>query len=862
MHPSTGLPGLDKILHGIRPGDNIVWQVDTIDDFLPFVNPFYKHARTNRRKIVYFRFAKHRELVTEESGVQVYQLYPEKGFEKFITDIHSIIKQNGDKTYYIFDSLSELALDCFSERMTGNFFMLTIPVLNKYETIAYFSVIRNYNSHHAAQPIAQTTQLILDVYSHQGKRYVHPLKVDQRYSPSMYLLHLWDGDDFVPIKESATISSVSTSGPWHGLQSASYRMVGLWDRRFMHAEEILESFKRNECPKEQVEEVFKKQLRQIISRDDRILSLAEKYFTLADIIHIWKRTIGSGFIGGKSVGMLLSRAILKNTSKDWAEILEEHDSFFIGSDIFYTYLVQNGCWEIRQKQKKCDTLFSDADKARKLILKGNFPDYIIRRFSDMLDYFGQSPIIVRSSSLLEDNYGNAFAGKYESIFCVNCGTHEQRLEEFINAIRTVYASAMSEEALDYREKRGVLDRDEQMALLVQRVSGVEYDNLFYPQLAGVGVSYNSYAWDEDIDPEAGLLRLVFGLGTRAVDRCDDDYTRIVALNAPMKRPEGNPDEVRKHAQKRVDFLDLEKNKFNYGYFMDVIKQSPGIPIDMFATVDREAERNAKKKSKIPPKLIAFDKVFKETDFIKNMREMLDTLRKVYECHLDIEYTANFLEDGTYKINLLQCRPLQVKGEVITVDTIPDIDSNNIILEAHGGIVGQSRTITIDRIIYVVPSVYGKLPEQDRYAVARMIGKLTHYKEQGEQKAIMIIGPGRWGTRMPSLGVPVSISEINTVTVVCEVDQMHEGLTPDLSLGTHFFNDLVEMNMLYIAFFANRKDNIINNDFFRKSHNHITDILPDSSSMTDLIKVIDKKEGEDIFLNADFVKQVSILYTKK
>ena len=118
------------------------------------------------------------------------------------------------------------------------------------------------------------------------------------------------------------------------------------------------------------------------------------------------------------------------------------------------------------------------------------------QFAEMLDYFGQSPIIVRSSSLLEDNYGNAFAGKYESVFCANQGSPQKRLEDFLSAVRTIYASTMSEEALRYRAHRGLLDRDEQMALLVQRVSGGLHGDLFFPQVAGVGLSYNPYVWNE------------------------------------------------------------------------------------------------------------------------------------------------------------------------------------------------------------------------------------------------------------------------------------------------------------------------------------------------------------------------------
>ncbi len=175
------------------------------------------------------------------------------------------------------------------------------------------------------------------------------------------------------------------------------------------------------------------------------------------------RMLGTGLIDGKSVGMLMARAILRKKDPQWNDILEPHDSFFIGSDVFYTFLVQNGCWWIRRKNKDLDTLLESVEQARLMIHAGEFPKYILEQFKEMLNYFGQVPIIVRSSSLLEDNYGNSFSGKYESVFCTNQGTPEERLEAFVNAARTVYASTMDKEALVYREKRGLLDHDEQMA---------------------------------------------------------------------------------------------------------------------------------------------------------------------------------------------------------------------------------------------------------------------------------------------------------------------------------------------------------------------------------------------------------------
>ena len=155
----------------------------------------------------------------------------------------------------------------------------------------------------------------------------------------------------------------------------------------------------------------------------------------------------------------------------------------------------------------------------------------------MLDYFGQSPIIVRSSSLLEDSYGNAFAGKYESVFCANQGPHHQRLQALLTAVKTIYASTMSETALRIGPSADCWTARNRCRCWCSASRASATAALFYPQIAGVALSRNPYVWSELIDPAVRRGPLVFGLGTRAVDRADDDYTRIVALNAPERRPE-------------------------------------------------------------------------------------------------------------------------------------------------------------------------------------------------------------------------------------------------------------------------------------------------------------------------------------
>ena len=415
----------------------------------------------------------------------------------------------------------------------------------------------------------------------------------------------------------------------------------------------------------------------------------------------------------------------------------------------------------------------------------------------MLDYFGQSPIIVRSSSLLEDNFGNAFAGKYESVFCANQGSPQERLDAFLSAVRTVYASTMSEKALLYRAHRGLLDRDEQMAILVQRVSGAVHGHLFYPQVAGVGLSYNPYVWSEQIDPEAGVLRLVFGLGTRAVDRSDDDYTRLVALNAPQRRPDAERSGSPAVSQRRVDLLDLRANRFTSERIDDVARTSPDLPIDLYA-VRRSALLRGEGDSPRPSGegwVLTFGKLLTETPFVPYLREMLGILRDAYEYPVDTEFTANFLPDGRCLVNLVQCRPLQVKEGGNIVDPPKRIPRSALLLESRGPVIGQSSRSRIDGMIYVVPAAYSGLPQRDRPPWASHRRIVHHHAEPGRNITAARARP--LGTTTPSLGVPVSFAEINTVSRSARSSGWG-GLVPDMSFGTHFFNDLVEPDILYLA----------------------------------------------------------------
>jgi len=851
---STGEKGLDQVITGLQLGDNVVWQLDSIDDYRGVVLPFVKKSCEEKKRVVYIRFASHKPLLKSSKNVVTYRLDASEGFESFSAQINRIIRKEGEGVYYVFDCLSDLLFAWSNDLMIGNFFKITCPFLFELHTIAYFSILRHRHSFMTVARIRDTTQLLVDVYHHKNNYYIHPLKVWNRYSPTMFLPHIKKGGRFVPIASSGDtarlFSSVFKSGERSVKQKLDY-----WDRLFMKAEDL--------CGRAGVSRAKREQLagqisRLIISRDEKILRLAKDYLALEDFLTIRSRMIGTGFIGGKSVGMLVARNILlKEKTLQAEKFFEPHDSFYVGSDVFYTYIVENGWWKELMAQRTKDGYFRLACGLREKLLGGVFPEEIKEQFRRIIDYFGQSPIIVRSSSLLEDSYGNVFAGKYESVFLVNQGTPEERLAAFIGAVHRVYASTMSEDALAYRLKRGLDEVDEQMALLVQRVSGAFHKGYFFPDVAGVGISYNTFVWNKSMDPEAGMLRLVLGLGTRAVNRVEGDYPRIAALDEPLLKAHAGAGDAQKFSQHDVDVLHIKENAFQTVSLDDLLAKKIDVHLDLIGTQDHEAQ--GADGGQEPRWIITFDRFLSQNGFRQKMQKLLKVLEKAYGYPVDIEFTVNFKEKGEFQLNLLQCRPMLTKGLGSRVVIPEGIAKEAVVFASSGHFMGGNISLAVDRIIYVDPQAYCAIESQSgKYDIARAIGDINRQISDKEKCAAMLLGPGRWGTSTPSLGVPVSFAEIDNMSVLGELAFSGNNVMPELSYGTHFFQDLVESGIFYLSLYPDNQGVYINHSILDAESKTLSEYFPQYKKYEHVIRMFDVKD-KGVKLAADIMTQKVMCY---
>ncbi len=829
----SGIPALDTAVDYIRMGDNVVWRVSNLEEFRRFADPFVEQAKKEGRNMIYFRFASHPELVPECPEVKRVCIPLSHRFETFTVEIHRVIEREGRDAFYVFDCLSELQTAWATDLMMGNFFRVTCPFLFLLDTVAFFPIIRGRHSFNAITKIINTTQLFLDVYSDSegGTMYIRPEKVWNRNSDTMFLPHLYrpESGEIQPIRDG-----VQTSRFYQVMDSYQRTLeeqhVDSWDRFFNQAKVLHESGVS-------VEDQCSRMCNIMMTRDERLRVLVKKHFRPEDYFRVRDHMVGSGMVGGKTCGMLLARTIIRNLAPEINRVLEPHDSFYVGSDVFYTYIVDNDFWDLRVRQRTEEGYFALANDLSERLKTGTFSRDIQEQFMHILEYYGQDPYIIRSSSILEDGFENAFAGKYDSIFCANRGTMEERLNEFENAVRIVYASSAGLSALDYRKRRGLDKRDEQMALLIMRVSGSTYGSYYMPCAAGVGYSFSPYKFLNDTDSSAGMLRLVMGLGTSAVDRTEGSYPRLVSLDKPEATNFTTIAEKHRFSQRRAEAMDLKAGKLSRVRLETLEPILPGYLKSQLLEHDPEAE-SALRESGIRRNVcfISCLGLVRNRGMMEHMQQMMHLIQQEYGEPVDIEFTINVSESGEYMINLLQCRPLQVFQDTGSVSIPDDLPEERVLLETRGASMGLSRKIRLDRIVYVDPVKYYHLPYNEKTQIASLIGGINwKYKDQGKHLLLMV--PGRIGTSSPELGVPTSFADISGFDAICEMAESRSGYNPELSYGSHIFQDLVEAQILYIAVFPGERTMHFRPELLMEVPNTITEI-PGGTKYQDVVCMVD------------------------
>jgi hypothetical protein len=584
-------------------------------------------------------------------------------------------------------------------------------------------------------------------------------------------------------------------------------------------------------------------IRRIISDQLAYINIAKEWFTASDLIDIQQRKIGYGRIGGKAAGMLLACTILRQAGDEAIlRSLKTPESYFVGADVMYDFMSFNELFHWSdQKYKTQEQIHADYPLIQTEFRKGEFPADIIDKFQELLEQVGNQPLIVRSSSLLEDNFGMSFAGKYESVFCPNQGTPQSNLKDLLLAITQVYASVLNPDALLYRRSMKLQDYDERVALLIQVIEGERWGKFYFPHAAGVGFSRNIYRWSPQIHPEDGFLRLVWGLGTRAVDRVGNDYPRLVALSHPLLRPKSSTDAIQRYSQQHIDLIDLESNTFESLPITDVLTKRYPL-LRYIAQLNRDGYlatiRSTFFEGGIDQLVITLESLLSRTPLSNRMRSILTLLEAKYQRPVDTEFTVYISEpqspEPEIKITILQCRP-QSQAERREVRLPENLPAEDILFSTRW-MVPHGHLRDIQYVLYVLPEAYFALPTPAaRSELGRAIGRLNQVLAD---KNFVCIGPGRWGTSNPDLGVNIGYADIYNTRALIELAGDEIGPEPEPSFGTHFFQDLVEAHIFPLAIYLDDRETVFNLDFFHNAPNQLMTFQPNDVALADCLRVIE------------------------
>jgi hypothetical protein len=526
------------------------------------------------------------------------------------------------------------------------------------------------------------------------------------------------------------------------------------------------------------------------------------------------RLIGCGEIGGKARGLAFVMDHLASGGEltQYPSFLRFPDSTVLTTQVFDEFMSENHLESL--VEAGCNSTVALESLEEKFVASP-FPS----KWRNALVPFLESesrPLAVRSSSVMEDNTDHSFAGIYLSDFLPNRGSMDQRLDELAHTIKRVYASTFSPNARAYRKRHKLDWRNEKMAILIQNMIGSQYSHgLFYPLVGGVAFSINYYPWTTRLKPEDGIVRLVVGTGTRAVGR---EYARVFSPKLPGLRPEGS--EVRtiiRSSQETVDVLDMEIGRLSQRK-LNVLSNPLLAGICSIVDEDGTLRDPLSSSSMLSPGqrfVASFTRLIEGRSimpFTPLVRELLASLEDLLEYPIDIEFAVDFSsaaasEHGAPLFFLLQVRPLGLRPEHREI-AIPEISPERTILECSN-VLGNGQLGNIHHLVFVDPEVY----RWDRaFDIARAVGRINQSLDEKDEPYILI-GPGRWASSNPQLGVPAQYNEISGAAVIVEMSTAT--FSPELSYGTHFYADMVASGVLYLPFHEESGD-LLNRELLGKT----------------------------------------------
>ena len=508
---------------------------------------------------------------------------------------------------------------------------------------------------------------------------------------------------------------------------------------------------------------------------------------------IWFARIGSGSLGGKARGLAFLNHILQKYDlyDKWEDVrVLVPRTLVITTEYFDRFIRENGLKYVINSD------LSDAE-----ILSEFVASTLPQELTEALRVFIRNvrkPLAVRSSSKLEDSYYQPFAGVYSTYMIPHTENEDQQLRLLSKAIKSVYASVYFASSRGYITATANVLSEEKMAIVLQEICGSEDRGYFFPTFSGVARSVNFYPIGYEA-PEDGVAKVALGLGKAVVDgdqvlRFSPKYPRNVLQTS-------TPELVMTETQQAMYALDLQPDKFKTS--VDDAVNLDRIPVTdcgsfrnfsrVVSTYDYENQRMVDSPAPAGPKFVTFAHILKYNTFplADILNNLLEITQKEVKCGVEIEFAANLDvgPDSPAIFNVLQVRPISADGLDAEVDW-NDIDTDNALVSS-GSAIGPGWIQGVHDIVYLKESAFDVLKTRE---MATELKALNAQMRQ-EGRNYVLVGYGRWGSSIPSLGVPVQWSDISEARAIVEC--CLENFRVDPSQGTHFFQNMTSFNAGYV-----------------------------------------------------------------
>ena len=505
--------------------------------------------------------------------------------------------------------------------------------------------------------------------------------------------------------------------------------------------------------------------------------------------------MGDGSLGGKARGLaFLNRLIEKHSLTDRYENISISipRSIVISTEFFDEFILENGLQYVIDSELSDDEILSEFVASR-------LPEGLISGLKTYLKTV-DTPLAVRSSSKLEDSNYQPFAGVYSTYMIPHVDNKDMMLRILDKAIKSVYASVFYNGSRTYIQTTGNLQSEEKMAVVIQNICGSEHNGLYYPLISGVGRSVNFYPIGGE-RMEDGIVNVVFGLGKSVVEggktlRFSPEFPKkILQLSQPYL--------AMRDSQKMMFALDLRPGAFkisrNEGVNLAHIPVTEVIPDYansnlVFSTYSAVNSRIVPGVEESGARIVSFDAILKYGKYplAKALSEIMDICRKELLCEVEIEFAADVAPSGKLSLKLLQVRPISSYSAEREVNFDELKSSLGTLLLESGKALGNGFVNDVSHIVYVAPDKFNSLSTREIASELTEINNTFKSRNEG----YILIGPGRWGSSDPNLGIPVIWSDISEAKMIVEYSM--PGFQVEPSQGTHFFQNITSLGVGYLS----------------------------------------------------------------